>query len=216
MTSVSGVSSWSEEERSLWRLCGELLLFGARNKEGSAATMPAPSQRLLLNVLVPSSLSPRVFLEDSWRISPMAQRETFQCFGREWVCPIRMRLCSGGGQLSAAAAVTGYSGLSLNDGSPPQCWIAARRERRLRSEKQRGEPRERDSTLVCTASNQSLVLSVVCARPTALRNTPAIVVNGPTCLYRAQPCMRARITEGRTSVAQLVRASCTRAGRQKD
>lgn len=199
-------------------LCGELLLFGARNKEGSAATMPAPSQRLLLNFWshwVPSSLSP-LSQEFSWRISPMAQREMFQCFGREWVCPIRMRLCSGGGQLSAAAAVTGYSGLSLNDGSPPQCWIAARRERRLRSEKQRGERRERDSTPVCTASNQSLVLSVVCARPTALRNTPAIVVNGPTCLYRAQPCMRARITEGRTSVAQLVRASCTRTGRQKD
>ena len=31
MTSVS--VSWCEEERSLWRLCGELLLFGA-NKEG--------------------------------------------------------------------------------------------------------------------------------------------------------------------------------------
>ena len=214
MTSVSGVSSSSEEERSLWRA----VAVWCSEQRRLSRTMPAP-QRMLLNVLVrpwvPSRLS--LFLEDSWRISPMAQRETFQCFGREWVRPIRMRLCSGGGQLSAAAAVTGYSGLSLNDGSPPQCWIAARRERRLRSEKQRGEPRERDSTLVCTASNQSLVLlSVVCARPTALRNTPAIVVNGPTCLYRAQPCMRARITEGRTSVAQLVRASCTRAGRQKD
>ena len=62
------------------------------------------------------------------------KREMFQCFGRE----SPPACAGGGGQLSAAAAVTGYSGLSLNDGSP-QCWIAARPERRLRSEKRRAE-----------------------------------------------------------------------------
>ena len=49
-----------------------------------------------------------------WR----AQRE--RCFN-VLVGSLRPACAGEGGQLSAAAAVTGYSGLSLNDGSPPQC-----------------------------------------------------------------------------------------------
>ena len=76
----------------------------------------------------------------------------------------RMRWEGGGGQLSAAAAVTGYSGLSLNDGSPPQCWIAGRRKRsctarcreRRRSVRRTESFRQRQAR-TCTAANQSLV-----------------------------------------------------------
>ena len=64
------------------------------------------------------SLFPREF---SWRIPggfPPWHKE--RCFN-VLVGSLRPACAGEGGQLSAAAAVTGYSGLSLNDGSPPQC-----------------------------------------------------------------------------------------------